>query len=184
MGKKLVLPGEFLSTEEEFVPGKNAFDSDGNLYSGSLGHVEEDNKTKEISVKPVIPLQMLRPGSIVFGRVSFVKENMVSVSLGKNPKDMRQIVAPTSAMLPVRNVSHEYVESLRGCFRIGDIIRAKVAKVFPAGIDLATDHPDLGVIEAFCSRCRQPLHIFGHSLKCMSCGHTEVRKLASGYLVK
>ncbi len=185
MKKRLVLPGEFLSTEEEFVPGANAFDSEGNVYSGSLGFVEADSKTKEISVRPSIGLHRLKPGSIAFGRVSLVKENSVSLSLDASPSaEGRQIIAPRGAMIPVRNVSADYVKSLKDCFKIGDIVKAKVTKVLPSGIDLATDHPDLGVVKAFCSNCRKPLHLFGASLKCMSCGSTEKRKIARNYLVK
>ena len=185
MKKKIVLPGDFLSTEEEFVPGKNAFDFKGDVYSSSIGSVSEDSKTKEISVKPSIELHKLGRGSPVFGRVDLVKENSVSIILCKQPgKEERQIIVPSMAMLPIRNVSRDYVESLKECFKIGDLVKARVSKLIPNGIDIETNQPDLGVIKAFCSICRKPLHLFGTSLKCMNCGSTEKRKIVKGYLVK
>jgi len=184
--KKVVLPGEFLATEEEFVPGKNAFDDEeGNVFSGSLGSVETDSTTKEISVKPSVGLHKLKRGSIVYGRVALVKDNSLTVNLLRDPdKAERQILAPSVAMLPVRSVSREYVRNLKDFFKIGDIVKARVDKIIHVGIDIATNDPDLGVIKAFCSRCRHPLYLFGTSLKCMSCGSTENRKIARGYLVK
>jgi len=185
MKKKMVLPGEFLSTEEEFEPGQNAFYSEGNIYSGRLGEVSADAKNKQISVKPAVKLNPIRPGSIVFGIVMLVKENSVSITLCQNPDAERQVIAPTSAMLPIRNVSQDYVENLRDHFKIGDIVKAKVSKILPGGnIDLATDQPDLGVIKAFCGKCRHSLYVFGTSLRCMNCGSNEKRKMAKGYLVK
>ena len=181
----MVLPGDFLATEEEFGPGKNAFDSEGNVYSGSLGFVETDSKTKEISVTPLTELHQLRRESLVLGRVMLVKENSVSIALCKNPeKEQRQVIAKRMAMLPIRNVSRDYVDKLRDCFKIGDIVRARVSKILPIGIDLATNQADLGVIKAFCSRCRHPLYLFGTSLRCLNCGISEKRKIAKGYLVK
>lgn len=184
--KKVVLPGEFLGTEEEFVPGKNAFDSEGEILSGSLGNVEWDNKTKEISVNPVVKHTPIHRDSIVLGRVDLVKENSVSIELCRNADEKDgQVVVPSRAMIPVRNVSRDYVEKLRDFFKAGDIVRARISKVLPGGnIDLSTEELELGVVKAFCSKCRKPLYLFGSSLRCMNCGSSEKRKIAKGYLVK
>jgi len=94
------------------------------------------------------------------------------------------VINQRHAMLPIRNVSRQYVESLRDNFRIGDLIKAKIARAGPLGIDLTTAEPGLGVIKAFCTRCRHPLHLFGRTLKCLGCGHTERRKVSKDYLLK
>jgi len=183
---KMVLPGDFLATEEEFAPGKNAFECRSNVCSTSIGVVQPNSKTKEISVKPYIELNPIKPGSIVLGKVGIVKENSVSITLCRTPDNKeRQFFSSGNAMLPVRNVSREYVENLKECFKVGDIVKARVSKILQGNnIDLETNLPDLGVVKAFCSRCRKPLHIFGTSLKCLNCGNSETRKIAKGYLVK
>jgi len=182
MKKKVVLPGEFLSTEEEFAPGENAFDSEGGIFSGSVGFPEMDNKAKEISVRPAVSISVVKPGTVVFGRVSLVKDNSLLVELYPYSEDSRrQVVVPSMAMLPVRCVSQSYVERLKDCFKVGDIVRARVMKVTPDGLDLETNQPDLGVVKAFCSRCRKPLHLFGQNLRCLSCGSSEARKLSDKY---
>jgi len=184
-GNNLALPGDFLSTEEEFVAGKNAFDSEGNIYSCSTGFIETDSKLKGISVKPAKEIQAVRPGAIVLGRVDFVKENAVNVEICNVAGGERLVISQSAACLPVRNVSREYVEKLRDCFRTGDLVKARVAKILPGNnIDLETNSPEFGVVKAFCSKCRQPLHLFGPSLKCLRCGSTERRKISRDYFLK
>ena len=183
--KKIALPGEFLSTEEEFVPGKNTFEDNGEIFSGSTGPVEEDSKTKEISVNPASEPVKIRPGSVVFGRVEVVKDNSVSIEMQNVYGMDKKVMASSFAVLPVRNVSRDYVERLRDFFKVGDLVKARVSKILPGNnIDLETNSPEFGVVKAFCSRCRKPLHLFGSSLKCISCGNTEGRKISKDYLLK
>ena len=184
--KKVASPGEFLSTEEEFIPGKNTFEENGEIFSGSTGLVVEDLKSKEISVKPASEPVKIRPGSVVFGRVDVVKDSSVLIEMQNVYGSNKKVFTSSFAVLPVRNVSRDYVERLRDFFKVGDLVKAKVAKILPGNnIDLETSSsPDFGVIKAFCSRCRKPLYLFGSSLKCTSCGNTEGRKISNDYLLK
>ena len=185
MEKKKVLPGEAISTEEEFEPGKNAFLEDGNVYSTVSGEPEEDAKHKQISVNPRKELKTLQRDSIVFGRVDFVKDNSLTLTILQDPdKELRQVIPMSRAMLPVRNVSQDYVERLKDEFKIGDFVKARISKISQLGVDLTTSQRDLGVVKAFCSKCREPLHLFGETLKCMACGRTEKRKISSDYFLK
>lgn len=185
MDKQKVLPGEFLCTDEEFVPGANSYSENGAVFSGAAGAVNTDQRLKKIDVFPRKEVRLLQRGAAVFGRVTLVKENSALVSILPEPDaGNKTVINMTNAMLPIRNVSSEYVENLRDEFRIGDIIRAKVTKASSLGIDLATDAPGFGVVKAFCTRCRHPLHLFGNSLRCLNCGAHEKRKISSDYLVK
>jgi len=185
MQQKPVLPGDALSTEEEFEPGANAFAEDGNIFASAGGTVTVDAKHKLIGVQPAKHIKQIQPGTIVFATVVFVKESSVIVSLlPDKEKNERLVISQSSAMLPVRNVSRDYVENLRDCFRIGDLIKARVTKASNLGVDLATAEPELGVVKAFCVKCRHPLHLFGLSLKCLNCGNSEQRKTSKDYLLK
>ncbi|MDD5148316.1 MAG: exosome complex RNA-binding protein Csl4 [Candidatus ainarchaeum sp.] len=179
---KCSLPGEFLATEEEFSKGENTFEENGDIRADSTGLPSEDKKYKIISVSKQKNLVPLSAGSIVFGTVMLVRTNSVSIEMHPlNLKSERQVIGASYAMLPVRNVSREYVEDLKAQFKIGDIVKAKVAEAKPWGIDLRTNEKELGVIKAFCSRCRQPLQLSVTGLKCTSCGNSETRKLSSEY---
>ncbi|MCX6798681.1 MAG: exosome complex RNA-binding protein Csl4 [Candidatus Diapherotrites archaeon] len=180
-----VLPGEFLCTEEECMPGAGAFSEDGSVYSDAAGSVAMNTRLHTVNVVPSKKLRTIQKGSVIFGRVMMVKENFVNVEILQGPlKEDRTVIFMTRAMLPIRNVSTRYVERLRDEFRVGDLIKAKVVKSSHLGIDLATDDFSFGVIKAFCTKCRHPLHLFGQSLRCLNCGNSENRKVSSDYLVR
>lgn len=185
MEKQVVLPGDFLGTEEEFGAGLNAFEDDGKILSDSLGRPVFDQKHKVVSVEKKSVLKPLEVDSVVVGRVSMVKSNMVMVEVFFAEKEgEKRVIAGSFAVLPVRNISREFVKEPKDMFRIGDLVLAKVAFVSPFAIDLRTNEPELGVIKAFCVRCRNKLSLFGRTLKCQSCGNSEQRKISRDYLLK
>jgi len=183
--KKLVFPGDFLAEEEEFEPGKNTFEDKGKIFSNSFGRAVFDSKEKTIQVLKKKPQEVLEKETIVIGRVVMVKSNMVSIELFSAEKNgEKRIISSAHAVLPIRNISREFVKKTSELFKIGDIVKAKVAVVTPYSVDLKTNEPELGAIKAFCSKCRNALVLFGNTLKCTSCGLTEHRKLSSDYLLK
>ena len=81
--KKVALPGQLISTEEEFMPGKNTFEDNGEIFSESTGIIEENQQSKEISVKPSSePVKIPRLGK-TFG----LKVNWSGVRPIDIPKD-------------------------------------------------------------------------------------------------
>lgn len=183
--EKRVLPGDFISTEEEFEAGENAFAAQGSILSDSVGTVIENRGQKTIGVLKEKNVAAVKPNDLVFGSVVSVRENSVHLSIFSEPdENERKVLLRTFAYLPVRLVSRHYVKNLHELFKIGDLVKAKIAAVFSYGIDVRTNEPELGVIRAFCSRCRQPLHLFDFQLKCLSCGNAEKRKLSKDYSLK
>jgi len=171
--KNTIMPGEALTTEEEFLAGKNTFVENGLIKSTTLGNANLDNATKEAWVdgKSVNPL---KEGDIAFGVVTNVKDNTVRVELKKAEGDKR--VTKRDAQIPVRNISNEFVSRTRDFFRIGDIVKAKIASVSEYGIDLETKGKGLGVIKAYCSNCRHEMVSNQEKLRCLDCGSVESRK--------
>ncbi|MFH1256905.1 MAG: exosome complex RNA-binding protein Csl4 [Candidatus Diapherotrites archaeon] len=185
--KQLVVPGEFLGIEEEFVGGKNTFeDGNGNVLSECIGVPEFDHKRREVKVKKISKeVKPLEPGSIAYGKVALVKEQSVLIELFKAEKNNEpRTILNTFASLPVFNVSQGYVKFLSDMFRVGDIVKAGVVTVTNYGIDLNTKDKSFGVVKAFCVKCRKPLHMIGEQLKCPCCGRTEPRKISSDYMLK
>jgi len=183
--QKTVLPGEAVATAEEFVPGRNVFESDGEILSDSAGIVSVDPKFKEVNVDKRREVSLLDRHSVVLGRVRLVKDSSVLIDVISAEHDGKEkAVNVTVAMIPVRMVAREYVKNLRDFFKIGDIVRAKAEMVSRFAVDVRTNEPDLGVVKAFCSKCRQPLHLSGQELKCISCGSNETRKISSEYVLK
>jgi len=178
-----VVPGEFLATAEEFMPGEGAYEEDGEVYSSCTGVVLVDVRTKRISVFPrtAVPPELKR-GDIIVGKVEEVRDQAASVYVGVlRGREDRQLPLPDFGTIHISEVRGSYLKDLSREFKPGDIVRARVINVRRGTIQLTTAGDNLGVIMAACSRCRTPLDRDDTKLKCPSCGNIELRKLASDY---
>jgi len=178
-----VVPGSFLATEEEFVAGKNAFDSNGKLFSTAVGLKNADMSSRQFNVdKCSRDIEPLDCGSTVIGIIEKVNEKSAFVKIREayKGKDEKAIIQP-AAQIPVFNIADQYVESVDDMFRLGDLIKAEVVEVTPYRIVLDTKKPDFGVIKAYCIRCRAPLSKSGNELKCRKCGSSQTRKISKEY---
>lgn len=185
--KEIVFPGSFLATAEEYVPGENTYESDkGTIHANGVGIKQIDSAKHEVSLQKLSKLvKPLDRDSIVIAKVTMTKDNMALVEIlssEKNGEPRKPL--NTYAAIPAFNATGSFVKSMKELFKIGDIVKAKVTMSMPQAVDLATKWPEFGVIKAFCTKCRQPLHLFGETLKCGSCGHTERRKLSKDYLLQ
>lgn len=178
-----VVPGEFLATAEEFVPGEGAYEEDGEVYSSCTGVVLVDVRTKRISVFPrtAVPPE-LKQGDTIVGKIEEVRDQVAKVYIGVlRGREDRQLPLPDLGTIHVSQARGSYVKDLSREFKPGDIVRARVTNVRRGTIQLTTAGDGLGVIMASCSKCRTPLDKEGTKLKCPSCGNVELRNLASDY---
>ncbi len=181
---RFVLPGDRITLAEAFYPGPGTYEDDGIVRAAVTGTVEVDLERREVRVKPLVDTPpKLRKGVPVIGRVQTVKEQVVLVRIDLAHDRMdREPAASGVGGIHISRVRDAYVEDLSEEFQPGDIVRAKVISV-KTPIQLSTMGEEYGVILAYCSRCRSELErIKGRKLRCPSCGHTETRKVASGYL--
>jgi len=178
--EKIVVPGEFICTEEEFAEGKYSYESDGKLYSTILGKPESSKEYRDVSVKGAKNIRSLRRDDIVYGRVMLVRDNSVGIEMlsAEGSSGERIVIGNSFASIMVRNVSQSFIRNLKAEFKIGDIVTAKVDSIKPYGIDLRTNERDLGVVIGFCSKCRTRLENAGNEFKCIACGSNEHRKIA------
>jgi exosome complex component CSL4 len=181
---EIVVPGEFLTVEEEYFPGKNTFeDEEGNIYSTKVGIKKFNEKEREVLIEEKTPLnEVIEAGSIIIGRVSSVKDSFVVLDVVSAQKNGLQLISLFhSAKLMISNVSRSHIRNLSDEFKVGDFVKAKVIEVTKYGIDVTTSFPELGVIRAFCSKCRHKLGLFNKVLKCSKCGSIERRKLSNEF---
>ncbi|MEW6592565.1 MAG: exosome complex RNA-binding protein Csl4 [Candidatus Hadarchaeota archaeon] len=178
-----VLPGDFLATAEEFVPGEGAYDEGGKIYAASTGVVLVDSRNKKISVfsRPKGP-PALRPGDAIIGRVDDVREQSVSIEIGAmRGREDRELPAPKMGSVHISQANTSYVRDLSYLFKVGDIVRAKVVSTQREQAQLTTASKEFGVLVASCSRCKTTLDRDGTKLRCPNCGNIENRKTASDY---
>ncbi len=178
-----VIPGDFLATAEEFVPGDGAYEENGKIYSSCTGVVLVDVRTKHISVfSRTLGPPALKRDDVVVGRVEEVRDQSANVYIGVlRGREDRELPLPNTGSIHVSQVHTGYVEDMRRQFKPGDIVRARVMNARRAPVQLLTAGDDLGVIVATCSRCRALLEREDSKLRCSECGNVEFRKLASDY---
>jgi exosome complex component CSL4 len=178
-----VIPGDFLATAEEFVPGEGAYEEGGEIYSSCTGVVLIDVRTKHISVySRAIGPPALNRGDVVVGRVEEVRDQSANVYIGiLRGREDRELPLPNMGMIHVSQVHTGYVKEMHRQFKPGDIVRARVLNARREPVQLSTAGDDLGVIVAACSRCRALLERENSKLRCPECDNVEFRKLASDY---
>ena len=84
-------------------------------------------------------------------------------------------------IIQVSEIKPAYVRSLRDEIRVGDIIKGKVIEITPFNVIITFKQRGLGVIKAFCSKCRHDLSLKGQILECGNCGNKENRTLGFPY---
>ncbi len=177
MEKKLVLPGEHLSSAEEAEPGENTYSENDEVYSAAAG--EDVSETGRASVR--IKGRLLRQpgvGMVVYGvviKASLNKAVVGCISSSEVEGEGRGV--QFDAVLPVTAIRRDYVRDIRDEVKIGDIIKARIDSVEKTGFEISLKAPDCGVVVAFCPRCRERMGLTERIFICGNCGWKERRKL-------
>jgi exosome complex component CSL4 len=179
----IVFPGDEVGYSEEYLCGKGCYESDGKIKASVFGELTLDNENKLVEVKPLNgEPTILKPGDIVFGRISDLRSNMAIVEVvAKEGKEKKSLSTMKNATLFVSQISSSYVKDTSEAFRIGDVIKAKVLQVKPS-LQLTVKDEDLGVVKAFCRKCKSPMRVVGSRLQCFRCRIFDNRiKLSKDY---
>jgi len=171
--QRVYVPGEEITTEEEFLPGKNTYSEKGLVKATIMGVADFNDTNKEVKIKGN-GVQEIARGDIITGKVILVKESNVVINM-ESAEGGKKITKP-SAQIPIRNASTEYVTNLKKIFKIGDMVRARVYNKSPLGIDLATNEKGLGITKAYCSECRSEMNYSNGKLMCLACGAIDERR--------
>ncbi|VVB99192.1 Exosome complex component Csl4 [uncultured archaeon] len=183
----IVVPGDFLGFEEEFVAGQDAHEgADGGILASTIGLKALDNGGHEASVKRLTrQVRIMERGCIVHAIVNSIKTNAALVTILDAEKDGEfRTVHNAMASIAVFNIDTQYIRGIDEMFRAGDIVRARVMEVTPYGVELTTKEPQLGVVKAYGIKSRQPLHLIDGKLRDPVTGDTETRKVSSDYALK
>ncbi|MCL4329328.1 MAG: exosome complex RNA-binding protein Csl4 [Candidatus Thermoplasmatota archaeon] len=178
---QFVLPGETLATSEEFVPGRNVSEEDGELISLVCGTIRKDDDNLEISVdsrkKKIIP----RVGDTVFGQVIKGDRGRYTVAVGALVVDHNSLFElNVQGNLRVFSDRNSPDQRSPPPVRVGDYVRAKVFRT-GMSLELSLRGNEFGTVIAFCSRCRTRLVKKNNSLICTNCDNEEIRKMPSDY---
>ncbi len=176
----IVLPGEKLCVEEEYISSIGTYSEGGVVRAAIIGRVQYDIINRKVYIKPVRNPVIPKAGDIVIGVVGQMRDDLATINI--IGYDINNLFKHSfTGVLHISQVADARVPTLYDAIRIGDIIRAKVLNSY-IPILLSIREPRLGVIQAYCSRCGSPLTKSGDKLQCSFCGNIENRKMAIDYL--
>ncbi|MBZ3935760.1 exosome complex RNA-binding protein Csl4 [Methanimicrococcus blatticola] len=179
--KQFVFPGEIVGAIEEYKPGFGTVNDDGTIRATVSGVIGVNKEHRMITVIPKTKtLNMITEGDIVIASITDVRESNARVDIVAAEKSLgEEIVNKGNAEIYVSNIKDGFAKSVAEEFSVGDIVRAKV--IDSKKIGLSTVEPELGVLKAYCSKCKTSLTKSDEGLVCGNCGNRERRKLAEGY---
>ena len=176
-----VIPGDKLAVSEEFLPGQHTYDDSGLIRALTVGSIQKDMKSMEISVKPAVQPEIIKVDDWVTGQVEAVQANSANVHIFF--LDGKPTYKDFSGMLTLRGLSGGGRGARRTTpVKSGDVVRCRVFSLLNGIIHLTIDEPDMGVVAALCGNCGKPL-LRGNATraKCDECGNVEERKLARDF---
>jgi exosome complex component CSL4 len=176
---RLVIPGEYLGTEEEFIVGTGTYEDDGRIYSSNVGNVEVGADYR-VKVKGKEEKIFVQPGDEIIGVVTDINEPLVIVAGEYLIKFGKVYEVKTRALVHASRIMGHYLDQCSKAVKVRDVVRGKVVST-RGKIDLSLEAPDEGVVYAFCSKCRKPLKRINSGLYCTYCQRTEVRKVSRKY---
>ncbi|BBD73952.1 RNA-binding protein [Sulfodiicoccus acidiphilus] len=180
----VVLPGTYLSTIEEFMPGDGTYEKEGAVYAGVVGRTFYDMINRKVNVICFKRnyIQVLRKAKSLLGIVMSVSEDQAQVYIVA--ADDTRFVRPFSGVLHASQVYQKHVDQITQGVRTGDVIRARpMSTVVP--VPLSIKAKEFGVILAYCSQCGSIMkRIDDDHVKCTKCGQVETRKLSSFGMVR
>ena len=136
MERKVVIPGEIITEDENSLPGEHTEKDNGKIISLRYGLAEEQNNL--IKVIPLSGVYNPRRGNIVIGKIENSTQNGWIVDIGSSE----------TAFLSVNEVPR-YVnkDAMEEVFKIGEMLIAKIWSMGKRGIDLSIKSHGLGKIE-------------------------------------
>ena len=177
---KEVFPGDEVAIEEEYMASEGTFAKDGVVYAAQIGTLVLDDEECIASVISPNPPNVLKPGDIVYAKVSEIRKTMATADVMCKDGTERRIGSETYATIHVSKISPGYTDDVSKELRKGDLIRAKVTETKPS-LQLTTKDDHLGVIRSLCGKCKTELVRKGKALYCPKCERTMPRKLADDY---
>mgnify|MGYP000495357703 CR=1 FL=1 len=174
---RFVFPGDKIGYAEEYVVGKGVYEENGELFAAVAGELTVKDKT--INVNSVKEIPEIKRGDVVLGKVVDVRNSLALVELSRKRGVERELKHTGIAALHISNVQNEYLKDLNQVIGYMDILKARI--IDADMLKLSTKDGDMGVLKAYCSKCKQELHRDGNVLKCSNCGNVERRKLSSDY---
>ena len=179
----IVMPGDVLATEEEYIPGMNAHVENGHIYAAVEGTVSVEGGV--ISVRnPKKNVTPIKEGMYVIGLITDDIRTVQFVKLDDIVVGDKRFVAVKNGKIVAKRRS-EGMSSRQPLkeFAAGDVVLARVDSDREDTYELDTFGRELGVVNANCSLCGRPLRYMENDgkLRCDACKRSEYRHTSAYY---
>lgn len=179
----IVVPGDQLCVIEELMPSYGTYEKEGVVYAAAPGTVTMDLKDRSISVvSPDGTMKLALPiaGDILMGKVTHAFEQRAEILIvRRNDKDIHSGLV---GELHISNVTRRYVKSMLDVLKQNDIVRAVALNTHQIPMKISLVGQELGVVQAYCSRCGNPLTLTSHNnMFCLRCENRETREVTNDY---
>src|SRR5271155_3092458 len=77
----VALPGDFLASPEEFLPGKNTYEQGDSVRAILPGWVEKDLSKREVALRPAAVARTPKVGDVVVGQVEAAMTSTAGVRI-------------------------------------------------------------------------------------------------------
>ena len=132
--KEIVVPGEIISSGDEFLPGDWTLKQGNDIVATRLGVVEKFDRL--IKIIPLSGVYIPRRGNIVIGEIKDMNHSGWTVDIG----------GPYGAFLTLKEVQGYVEESeMETVFGIGDLIVTQVFNIKRTAVDLSMKQRDSGL---------------------------------------
>jgi len=175
--KKLVFPGELISSAEEAEAGSNSYMDKDDIYSSAVGIVE---KSEGVATVRSSAKRLAAPGPDMDVYCVVVKTSpntaICECMLVKEAEDPKFRSTEFSGVLSAARIKRSFVPDLRSEVKIGDVIKARIERFEKGRAELTMSPEGYGLIKAFCPKCRSAMDIKEGVFICPSCAWKEYRK--------
>lgn len=184
---KVVVPGERLSTEEEFLPAENTFAESGNLYASMIGEPAVNSGQIHVSSKKSIT--KYKKGMLVSGVVVGDLKAVLFVDIDEMVIDGIRYVSIKDGKIPIPKPR----DDMRGGMRrsppkemqrpaaMGDVILARIQFNDADSYSLSMRDSETGVVFTKCDRCGIPMVMNNGSVSCPSCEYRTRKRVSPLY---
>jgi exosome complex component CSL4 len=178
MENELVIPGEELGIEEEFLASKNTYVSNGIIRSTVFGKIiKKDNK---ILVEPLRSIDKLKKNMFIIGKVTDSAGSAVFVKIDDIKIANEEYLALTDGKIIIRSKNNRNKDIEKPC-GIGDIVMARITDEEDTYILDIFEH-ETGVIYSRCHICGKAMSANGNTLECKFCDYKETKKVSPFYM--
>ena len=184
--KTTIIPGEHLASIEEFESGKNTYIDNGTIRSTAVGKKVYDFRTRIVRIDQKNSPMLPKIGDILVGYVEMLFGSMLSIRILfiNDKKSSSGFSAITSARISGGGWGRDRGDRRggRAIFRVGDIIKGRVASMLNSTIHIVIDEKEFGLLYTICYNCGgDTVRVNNNTIKCIECGLYEERKLTHDY---